>query len=339
MTYQIYCTLQDVLDDLTINGVRDDAHVMKFIRAASKFFEQRGGQFIPITEQRKYNGDSGYDLWVDPLLAITAFSVLDGSTTYTLTSVDYQLNPAARWWPNGPYTRLEIDLDGQIGTWIKGQQNVQITGRWGLYEETRALSATVTTDGTSYLLLSASGGISPGAVLLVGSEQMYVDSFGTPTDSTANLNEALDNSEEEIDVTSGAAFNAGEIIRVDFEQMRVLDIVSNTLLVVRGYNNTKRVTHTTTTDVYVYRTFNVTRAVNGTTQAVHATGAAVNRYVAPDDVNYLCRQIAGLMLKKSQSGWAGKVGNADTGETFYFNEFPNDPIGKIMRGYLGKIIR
>jgi len=65
----------------------------------------------------------------------------------------------------------------------------------------------------------------------------------------------------------------------------------------------------------------VRRGVNGTTAAAHST-AAIYRYEVPESVNYLCRQIAGLMRAKAETGWSGKSGNAETGETFYFNEFP-----------------
>lgn len=331
---QYYCSISEILADLTLDGIRDEAKLMQFVRSASQVISRRG-HLIPTTEQRKYDGNGETDLWIDELLAITAFSLLDGDTVYTLTSADYLLHPANRWWEHGPYTRLEVDADStQIGTWIKGQQNVQITGHWGLYEETRATAVTVASQDISSTSLAVSNGagISPGMLLLIGTEQEAVEATGAASDSATNMSEALDNSEEDVDVVSAAVLNVGEIIKIDFEQMKVLDIVSNTLLVARGYNGTKRTTHLTNADVYVYRTFTVTRAANGTTAAIHTT-ADISRYIAPDEVNYLARQIAGLMLKKSQSGWAGKVGNAETGETFYQNEFPRDPIKEIMSHY------
>lgn len=339
-TCRWYCTVAEIVADLELPGVKDEAQLMRFVKAASRFFDQRGGHFIPITEQRRYDGDGQFDLWIDPLLAITAFALYDGDTAYTLTSADYLLNPPARWWANGPYTRLEIDLDGQVGAWFKGQQNAQITGRWGLYENTVATASEVLSDSDpTDLLLSSTGLLSPGMILKIDDEQIAVESTGSPTLNVANTAEAIDLSEEEIDLDDASDIQIGEVLRIDFEQFKVLDKVSNTCLVSRGYNGSKRTTHTANTDVYVYRSFGVSRGVNGTTAATHTAGTDVYRYVAPDDVNYLCRQIAVLMYRKAQSGFAGKVGNADTGETFYNNEFPNDPIGKIMRGYLGQIIR
>jgi hypothetical protein len=114
--------------------------------------------------------------------------------------------------------------------------------------------------------------------------------------------------------------------------MYILVDVVNTLSVERGYNNTKKATHTTGLDVFVYRTFTVQREVNGTTAASH-TNAAVYQYVPPADINWLCRQMVGLMMKKAKSGFAGKVGSAELGEVFYQNEFPKDPIAKIKANY------
>jgi len=153
-----------------------------------------------------------------------------------------------------------------------------------------------------------------------------------PTDSTANTNEALTAEDDTVTVTDGAQIKTGELIRINFEQMKVLDISGNDLLVQRGWNRTKRTTHLTAQDVYVYRTFTVERGVNGTTAVAH-TSKTVSRYSAPADITWLCKEIAGLMLKKADSGFSGKVGNESTGETFYYNEFPKGVIDNIKNAY------
>jgi hypothetical protein len=85
----------------------------------------------------------------------------------------------------------------------------------------------------------------------------------------------------------------------------------------------------------VYRTFTVSRGVNGTTAAAHSS-KAISRYMAPYDVNWLARQMAGLMWKKARSGFAGKVGNQELGEVFYQNEFP-EQIKQVRANY--RIVR
>jgi len=77
----------------------------------------------------------------------------------------------------------------------------------------------------------------------------------------------------------------------------------------------------------------VKRGCSGTTAATHAQNTAISRYVVPDDVSYLALQIATLMLRKGDSGFAGKVGDPATGEMFYYNEFPHSIVKDIQRNY------
>jgi hypothetical protein len=168
-------------------------------------------------------------------------------------------------------------------------------------------------------------------VLLVETEQDVVTATGDPTDSTANLNGAIDANQEEITLDDASKVNLNEILRVGFEQMRVLDKAGNLALVSRGYNGTKRVAHNTATDVFVYRTYKVTRGVNGTTAVGHTT-AAIQRYVPPEDINGLCRQMAALAIKMASTGFSGRVGNAETGEVSYYKAFPSE-IEKIRLAY------
>jgi hypothetical protein len=72
-------------------------------------------------------------------------------------------------------------------------------------------------------------------------------------DSTTDLNEALDTTETGVDVVSGAAFSANDIILIEAEQMFVVSISTNTLTVTRGYNGTTAAAHVTGLNVYVYR--------------------------------------------------------------------------------------
>jgi hypothetical protein len=334
MPDRLYCTLEEVITDLEEPGMRDTTTLLAFIRAASDFIDRRGGRFIPFTEALSLDGPGGKMLWVPPLLAVTALSN-DGTA---VASDQYVLYPRNRHWENGPYTRLDIDPDASALTaWPYEADILLLTGRWGLYDEDIATGATVSnnplaSDGTS-LVVSNGALLSPGMVLLIETEQLLLTDYGSPTDSTANLAEDLDASEEAVDVNTGSLLNVGELIRVDLEQMRVLDIASNTLHVLRGYNGTVRTTHSSGADVYAYRTFDVERAISGTTAAAHVQTTAIRRYRPPFDINYLARQMAGLMWKKKRSQWAGKVGNAALGETFYFNEFPRDPLKEIMRNY------
>lgn len=333
MSDRLYCTLAEFLSDLGLPGVRDEEAALARVQAASDWIDRELGWFIPVSGARTFDGRGTQHLWIDPATAIT--SVTEGGDA--VDSSYYYGFPHEKHWENGPYSRLSVADDINKSVWAEGLANVEVTGRWGLYDKSIATGTTVQNNplasGGTSLLVANGAKVSPGAVLLIESEQVLVTATGAATDSTTNTNEALDASEEEIDVVSGAALSIGEIIRVELEQMKVLDIASNTVAVARGWNETKRVSHLTNQDIYVYRTFTIRRAANGTTAAAHNQGTAISRQVPPGDVNWLCRQIAGLMLKKAQSGFAGKVGNAELGETFYLNEFPNDVINRISKAH------
>jgi hypothetical protein len=334
----MYCTLNELIDELETPGVRawKETQWLDKIRAASEWIDKTIGNFIPITEARRFDGEGGIDLAAAPLLAVT--SIVDDELTLTVS--DYLLYPRQRLWENGPYCRITIDPDApSLSVWSAGDDIIVVTGRWGMYELTKSTGATASqaTSTETSLVVDNAANIGPGAALLIGTEQELVEATGSSTDSTANLGEDLDASEEEIDLSDGTKVNIGETIRIDFEQMKVRDKQTNTALVERGWNGTKRTTHANAADVYAYRTFTVKRGANGTTAAAH-TSAAVSRYVVPDDITHLCRKMAALKLKSAQSGFAGKIGNAELGEVSYFKEFPEDDIKKVMSNYFVPVL-
>jgi len=329
---RLYCTVDELLEDLDAEGVRvSPARVLDKIRAASQWIDRRIGAFIPVTETRYFDGDGTREVYVDPLLSLTSITVDEIS----VTASEALVYPRNRLWQHGPGIRLVADPDAvSFYAFTRSHNNVAVTGRWGLYEDTRATGATTASqaEDAESLVVDNAAGISPGAVVLVEDEQEVVTGHGSPTDSTADSAEALTTEDEVVTVSDGTKVSIGEVIRIEFEQMKVLDIAGNDLLVSRGWNLTKRASHDSGKDVDVYRTFTVSRGANGTTAAAHSD-AAISRYVAPEDIRWLCKQMAGLMLKKADSGFSGRVGSPETGETFYLNEFPNSVIEKIERNY------
>jgi hypothetical protein len=330
MSDRLYCTLNEVIDDLELLGVKNEAKAVSFIRAASQFIDKRGW-FVPTTDTRRLDGSGMARLWVDPILSVTSISV----NGLPLQSTEYTLYPRGRHWQNGPYTSIEL---ASLGRWNSLNNSIEIVGRWGLYDDTRTLPTTVIDDdmtASDPVAVLSDGRFSPGAILLVGTEQMLIESTQSLATTGAHVDVAIDNSQAVITVSDAGLFEVGETIRIDAEQMRITDLTTanNQLVVTRGWNGSAVTAHLINAVIYAYRLFNVKRAANGTTAAAHSQGATVTQVVPPDDVNYLCRQIAALMLKKAQGGYAGKVGNAELGETFYTNEFPNDPLKKIMMNY------
>ncbi len=330
---QIFCTVADLIADAQAPGV-DDARMFQAIREASDFVQKELGWFVPATLTRRFKGNGG-SLFLPPLLAIS--SLLNDDVA--LSAADYALKPDDGFWPNGPQAQLVVNPDSAlVSRWSCEQDGVVITGRWGKYERSGLIGATVQDDpsqSVSQTTLKINDGskVSPGMVLLIGSEQELVTGWSDPTSHVTDLNGGISATEDVITVDDGALLNIGEIIRVGFEQMRIKDKRTHQCHVTRGWNNTGQVIHADNDDVDVYRTVIVEREVNGTTAAVHLKGVAMSRYFAPDDVQYLTKQIATLIVNKAKGGYQGRTGNQELGVVFYHDAFPQREIDQLRRNY------
>lgn len=320
---QIYCTVNELVADLKLNG--DEPRLVQRIRESSQFITRRFGRFFPVSETRTLPGVSTETLDLGmPLLTITAVRV-DG-----IVITDYTAKPSDRCWENGPFTWLERD-SGWGAT-------VEIDGTWGLYDE--RIDQGITIDqliGATTLVVSDGSLLSPGMVLSIGDEMELItagnggDRSLAATAATSLLNGAVDNASEIIPVDNGAEFHVGEVLQIDTEDLYIRKIGGNQLICHRGWNGTTKAAHVDDSPIAVYRTYTVTRAVNGTTATAH-TAEIVERYLPPADVHWLALQIAALMRQKALTAFGGRAGNSDLGETFYVNEFPRQ-IADIQQNY------
>lgn len=317
MNGQIFCTLEELISDLNLNG--DEPGLFSRIQTASRFINRRFGNFIPSREMRNFQG-MGNSLQVDPLLSVT--SILNGGVALT----DYELHPRNRHWSHGPYTRLYTEY----GPW--DDEDIQITGLWGKWDQLQSLGINATqTIGATTLLVPNGSILSIGRVIRAEDEQELVIGMSSPTALVSLLNGAITAADEQITIDNGAEVNEGEVIQISSEQMLIRMIVGNELVVARGYNGTAKQAQLNDAPISVFRTFTVARGVNGTVAAAH-DNKALSYYVPPEDINWLARQIAGLMRMKAKSSFAGRVGNEATGEVAYFNEFPGQ-VKEIARNY------
>jgi hypothetical protein len=320
---QLYCTEAEVIADLGLIGT--ESTLYNRIQSASQYILQNAGEFIPIWEARTIYGDTRLDnLWVDPLLSIDTMTVNDVSQS----SDDWDLHPSGRHWRNGPYTRLYSEV-------IAWDETV-ISGSWGLYNDSASLGITVTqSDSAATLNVTNGAKISPGMVIKIGSEHELITGWGSGSTVDSLLNETLTASDEEITVDDGTDFNESEVIQISTEDIFIRKIRGNVLVTSRGYNGTTKAAHATGGAIAVLRTVNVTRAVNGTTAATHASATAY-RMLPPHDVNYLCRQMVALERMKAATGFTGRMGGGDMGESWYINDFPA-VIAKVLDNY--RIVR
>jgi len=333
---QTFCTVRDLIADAQA-PIADEARLFQAIREACDYLQKEIGWFIPVTLTRKFNGKDHEILILPPLLSITSIV----NNTDTLTTNDYILKPDGGYWPNGPYGEIYVDPDSNVlMSWMDETDGVVIIGTWGLYNRSGNLSATVAdttqqSDTQTTLKLSSGGEVSPGMVLSIGSEQEQVTGWSDPTTGVTQLNGAISISDEVLTVDDASLVTVGEGIRCEFEQMLVKDRNTTTqkLYVMRGWNGTSRAIHADNAALDVYHTVTVERGVNGTTPEVHANGASIARFYAPDDVQYLAKQIATLIVQKAKSGYQGRTGNAETGVVFYNDAFPRFDIERIKDCY------
>ena len=322
---QSFCTLAELDEDLNLLGSEREARVLPKIKTASVFLMKYLGQFQPVTMVRKLNGRGKSRLYIPPFLSITSI-VNDGTT---LATTDYIKQPETRYWPDGPYAWLDVDPDAvNLSAWMDEDEGVVITGTCGMYDLAQSLGITTGASqaaGASTLRVSDGSKVSPGMVVLIGSEQEYIESTSTPISAVTTLSAAITDSEaQSVSLTDGSLVNVGEIVRCGVEQMKITDVNGNTAAVVRGWNRTVKSTHLINANVDVYRIFNVTRGVNGTTDAAHNSGVNVYKQTVPDDVNMLCRKMAGRMLKDAQGGFSGVIGDPTMGTAQYLYILPKE---------------
>lgn len=337
------CTVSQIINDLELRGLskRDETKLIERIFAASDWIETNRdpqlGAFIPTLQARTVDGHGGNVLFVDPILSITSIVITSQGLTLSPTT-DYDLYPNNRMWPNGPYTRIQLkQYPATVARFSTYTSDIVITAMWGKYLESYALGATVqntTSISASGTSLKVNNGalVSPGHVLLIESEMLSVIATEAKIAASSVLTGALTDTSTTLSVTTPAEFNIGEVIRIDSEDMLIVDI-SATLEVERGWNATTVVLHTLSTAISVQRTYTVKRGINGTTAAIHLNAVAISQYKAPGDVNYLARQITSLMQNKAKSAFAGKSGSAELGTIFYNDEFPKYPILNVSKNY------
>jgi hypothetical protein len=287
-----------------------------------------------VKEIRTFTVD--YRIHEDQALAISPLLEVNSVKVNGVEIRNYALQPSQRRWPNGPYTMISREHG------FHSEDVVEIDGLWGKYEELMEIDLTVSqeTETKKTMIVSNGGLISPGMVLLIDDEQEFITcgngSKGSPAPTllTSKLNGEIDdvNSSQIIEIDDGSEVFEDEVIRVESEDLLIERVSGNSLTVQRGWNQTLITNHADDEPLSVYRTYVVLRGVNGTNAAVH-NEAAIQEYMVPDDLNYLCRQIAGLMTMKVRSGFQGRVGNAETGESMYFSEFPPNQIKFIEENY------
>lgn len=298
---------------------RNSRQIDRALESASRSVEDLCRRvFYPTAATRYKDWPSGgsptsWLLWLDRDELISVTSLVSGGTT--IGSGDYFLEPVN---DGPPYNRIEIDLDSSSGfeSGDTHQRSIAITGVFGYKNVTvpaGTLEAAISSTSTTSIDVTDSSIIGVGSLINIESERMVVTGKSW-LDSTQNIGADLTASASNVTVavTTGSAYHAEEIILIDSERMRIVDISGNNLTVKRAWDGSVLAAHTTGADVYVPRTLTVERGSLGTTAATHADTTAITVQDYPGQIKALTLAEALNTVEQETSAYARVVGSGDT---------------------------
>ena len=319
-----YTSREAVKRAVRLNGNENDEAVDRLIESASRRIDdETHRRFIPQTATKVYRwpgpqgaGDVLY-LDTDLLSVSTLQTKAQDSSPTTISSDDYFLEPNNFT----PYNRIEIDISSNSS--FEGgdtsQRSISVAGSWGYSNDTKSVG-TVTSglasDATATEFVcsnsSLASGINVGDTLLIESEQIFVSEKAFAALGSVLIDGVLTASKSEnVTIDSGHGIAAGEIVRIDSEEMFVRSSAATTLTVERAYNGTTLAAHTNNTAVHINRTLTIERGVNGTTGAVHANATAISRYTPPAPIRELATAYAIADVTQEMAAWSRVIGSGD----------------------------
>ena len=323
-----YCSREQVKSSLGIYGLEHDKAIDLAIEGASRRVDTwTRRRFIPETKTVLLSwpprqNSLSWKLWLplDIISVTTLRTKAQDSSPTTIVAADYFLEPQ---YYGPPYDRIEIDLSSTASfeAGDTSQRSISVLGSWGYKDATKStgtiddaggISATETT-----LIVSDASLIDVGDTLLIETEQIFVSNRDFAALGTVLINGALTATITENVVADPAhGIKAGEVIRVDTEQMFVLYVSGNTLTVTRAYNGSVLASHADNTAIHINRTLTIERAINGTTGATHADAVAISKYEVPFDIGQWCRAESIAVYTQEGAGWGRIIGQGDGAREF-----------------------
>jgi hypothetical protein len=313
-----------------ISGGQYDDTIERVIEASSRDIDRwTRRHFIPKTQTRLYRYPQPRPsiatvLWLDQdLLSVTTLQTKAQNTSpTTISSSDYFLEPNNPE-PDGNtrYNRIEID-ESSTAAFEAGdtsQRSISVAGSWGWGNATQSSGAIDDSGGISSsdttLIVSDASKIDVGDTLLIDSEQIFVSdrSFAARASILLDMGSDLAATNATVTVTldSSHGIVAGEVIRIDSEQMFVLSVSTNDLTVVRAWDGSVLASHSNNTAIHVNRTLTIERGINGTTAASHSDEATINKYTPDSDISRWCMAEAIATYHQEHSGWGRSIGTGD----------------------------
>ena len=236
------------VDEMKRRGVMDikrsdsDLDLLRRIVAQSRRADGITLRFFFMLEQtKKFTGDGSHilDLW-DDLISIDTdglktddnqdrtFEITWATTDYLLfpsnAAPDTRLNPRSQ-----PFDQIQADISaGTKAAFPAGMDAIQVEGEWGYWKHVRVATETVSgshDDIVTVLTVNTRVDVEQGATLLVGSEQMFVESY---SDKDLNVIRGVNGS-------TAASLSGGEAISIFEYPAEVVDAVQ--IMVRRDHAN------------------------------------------------------------------------------------------------------
>lgn len=178
----------------TLLGTTNDAYYRGVLESVSALIDNRcersafGSGFGPRTGTNKYDAKAGSRVRLrDDLLTATTVTLRDStassSTQTPVADTDYYLVNGDGTYSPAPYRTLILHRQG-ISSQGTGYRVTEILGSWGYQNVTLALTATASAISSTTALtvtISAATEFSAGQMLLIDSEQIYVQSISGTT--------------------------------------------------------------------------------------------------------------------------------------------------------------
>ncbi len=249
-----------------------------------------------------------YRLWFMENELISATSITAGGRTLTVDT-DIFLEPVNS---GPPYTYAEINLAGQSSFDNTGtrQRAVTITGLWGIGDEARAVGDAFSAMSTSssFVDVTDSSLFGVGDVLRIDDERMAITER-SPLVTSQTLDAPLDDVDADriLHVAAGSALHEGEILLLEEERVKVINIMGNEVVVDRAVGGSTLAVHEAGTVVWALRRLRVDRGVLGTTVASHSAGAPITRWVVPELIRDLAKAEAITRLEQEWSAYGARV--------------------------------
>ena len=276
------------------------ATIDRILASASRSIDQTYHRhFYPLTEAVTYSfTGGGQGFWTErDLRSITSATV--DSTAQTVADIELyptQYGPPYSW----------VGLMGAA---------VVVTGVWGYSADTTpagALAEALDTTETDVDITDSSL-VGVGDMILAGTEQMVVTD-AVLLDTTADLNDTLtaDVNDETVTLDDATQVNAGEVVTMDSERMKIISISGNDTTMKRAWDGSTLAAHSSGINVFAPRTLTVERNAVGTVAATHNNAAVLIKNVPPAPITSLCVAEALVLFQQEQSAYGRTVGSGDS---------------------------